>query len=152
MVSHHFFSQLILFALIWLFIILHLIWSRPGVSAPVTPAEPGLLTPKRHRSSEPKPFEGLTHKPHCALCEQATGASPPVPLVRPDPMPVTHRRPRKIDTARHFCPHSDCAYRGWLGLGNLRANGHPSGGPWRQCHCTACTGYFLETVRRESSR
>jgi hypothetical protein len=45
----------------------------------------------------------------------------------------------------HFCPHSDCAYRGWLGLGNLRANGHPSGGPWRQFHCTACKGYFLET-------
>ena len=35
-------------------------------------------------------------------------------------------------------------YRGWLGLGNLRANGHPSGGPWRQCQCTACEGYFLE--------
>ncbi len=23
--------------------------------------------------------------------------------------------------------------------------GHPSGGPWRQWHCTACDGYFLET-------
>jgi len=32
-----------------------------------------------------------------------------------------------------------------LGRGNLRAHGHPSGGPWRQCHCTACKGYFLET-------
>jgi IS1 family transposase len=30
-------------------------------------------------------------------------------------------------------------------LGNLRANGHPSGGPWRQFHCTSCQGYFLET-------
>src|SRR5262249_24976669 len=28
--------------------------------------------------------------------------------------------------------------------GNLRANGHPSGGPWRQCQCPACEGYFLE--------
>jgi transposase-like protein/IS1 family transposase len=45
----------------------------------------------------------------------------------------------------HFCPHRGCRYRGWLGLGNLRANGHPSGGPWRQFQCTACTGYFLET-------
>jgi hypothetical protein len=45
----------------------------------------------------------------------------------------------------HFCPHTECAYRGWLGLNNLRANGHPSGGPWRQFHCTACEGYFLET-------
>jgi hypothetical protein len=44
----------------------------------------------------------------------------------------------------HFCPHTACAYRGWLGLNNLRANGHPSGGPWRQLHCTACDGYFPE--------
>jgi len=44
-----------------------------------------------------------------------------------------------------FCPHSHCDYRGWLGFGNLRANGHPNGGPWRQFHCTSCTGYFLET-------
>jgi hypothetical protein len=32
-----------------------------------------------------------------------------------------------------------------VGLGNLRANGHPSGGPWRQFYCTACEGYFQET-------
>jgi len=44
----------------------------------------------------------------------------------------------------HFCPHTDCDYRGWLGLNNLRANGHPSGGPWRQFHCTSCNGYFPE--------
>jgi hypothetical protein len=30
-------------------------------------------------------------------------------------------------------------------LGNLRTNGHPNGGPWRQLSCRACTGYFLET-------
>jgi IS1 family transposase len=45
----------------------------------------------------------------------------------------------------HFCPHFGCDYRGWLGLNNLRANGHPSGGPWRQFYCTSCQGYFLET-------
>jgi IS1 family transposase len=45
----------------------------------------------------------------------------------------------------HFCPHAGCDYRGWLGLGNLRANGHPSGGPWRQFQCTSCQGYFFET-------
>jgi IS1 family transposase len=32
-----------------------------------------------------------------------------------------------------------------VGWGNLRANGHPSGGPWRQWHCTAWDGSFLET-------
>src|SRR5499426_895197 len=60
-------------------------------------------------------------------------------------MAPTNRRPREVDTSRHFCPHNGCDYRGWLGRGNLRANGHPSGGPWRQFHCTACKGYFLET-------
>jgi len=59
-------------------------------------------------------------------------------------MSPTNRRPRTVDTSRHFCPHAGCRYRGWLGLGNLRANGHPSGGPWRQFHCTACNDYFPE--------
>jgi len=49
-----------------------------------------------------------------------------------------------VETSRHFCPHPHCDYRGWLGLGNLRANGHPNGGPWRQFHCTACKGSFPE--------
>jgi len=50
-----------------------------------------------------------------------------------------------VDTSRHFCPHADCDYRGWVGWGNIRANGHPSGGPWRQLYCTSCGGYALET-------
>jgi len=50
-----------------------------------------------------------------------------------------------VETSRHFCPHPDCAYQGWVGLGNLCANGHPSGGPWRQLHGTSCGGYFQET-------
>jgi hypothetical protein len=145
MVSQHFFYQLVLCALLWLFIISYLTWAKPGVSAPVTPAEPGPLTPKRHRSREPKPFEGLTHKPHCALCERETTHPQTPPPVPPDPMPEMHRRPRKIDTTRPFCPHVGCDYRGWLGLGNLRANGHPGGGPWRPFHCPSCNGYFLET-------
>jgi IS1 family transposase len=145
MVSHPFVYQLVLFALIWLFIMLHLTRPTPGVSTPVTPAEPKLLKPKRHRSNEPKPFEGLTHKPHCALCERDTASPQSPPPVPPDRMPPTNRRPRAVDTSGHFCPHAGCAYRGWLGLGNLRANGHPSGGPWRQFHCTSCNGYFLET-------
>jgi IS1 family transposase len=145
MVSHHFVYQLVLFALIWLFVVLHLTWPKRPVTALATPTEPEPLKPKRHRSNEPKPFEGLTQKPHCALCERDTSHPKVPPPLPPDPMPSTNRRPREIDTSRHFCPHSHCDYRGWLGLGNLRANGHPSGGPWRQFHCTACQGYFLET-------
>jgi hypothetical protein len=33
-----------------------------------------------------------------------------------------------------------------VGWGNLRANGHPSGGPWRQWLCIACRRYFLESL------
>jgi IS1 family transposase len=142
MVSHLFYYQLALWALVWLFVMLHAAESHRG--APISPtATP--IKPNSKRSNEPKPFHGLTHKPHCALCARETAhpqAPPPVP---PDPMAPTHRRPREVDTSMHFCPHNGCDYRGWLGRGNLRANGHPSGGPWRQCHCTSCKGYFLET-------
>jgi hypothetical protein len=51
-----------------------------------------------------------------------------------------------VDTSTHFCPNPDCAYRGWVGRGNLRANGHPNGGSWRQLLCVACRRYFLETL------
>lgn len=138
MVSHHFVSQFVLFALLWLCIILHLTRPKRPVTAPAMPdEEPEPHTPIRHCSNEPTPFEGLTHKPYCALCERKT-ASPQSPLPVPhvarsthDPMPATHRRPREVDTSMHFCPHRYCDYRGWLGLGNLRANGHPHGGSWR---------------------
>ena len=139
MVSHLFYYQLALLAIIWLFVMLHLTGSKPGLPTPPVPAKP-----KRKRSPEPKAFEGLTHKPHCMLCAQETGETHPPPPVRPDPMPPTNRRPRTVDTSMHFCPHTDCDYRGWRGLGNLRANGHPSGGPWRQFHCLGCNGFFPE--------
>ncbi len=144
MVPHHFVSQLVLCALLWLFVVMHLTRPKRAVRAPAAPALPEPLTPKRPRSTEPTPFEGLTQKPHCALCERDT-AYPKAPPVPPDPMPSTNRRPRALDTSRHLCPHRHCDDRGGLGRGNLRANGHPSGGPWRQFHCPSCQGYFLET-------
>jgi IS1 family transposase len=58
----------------------------------------------------------------------------------------TRGRRRQVDTSTHFCPNPDCAYRGWVGWGNLRANGHPNGGSWRQLLCVACHRYFLETL------
>jgi hypothetical protein len=145
MVSHHFVSQLVLCALIWFFILLHLTQPKRPVAAPATPTAPAPLQPARYRPNEPKPCEGLPPKPHCALCERDTAPPKAPPSVPPDPMPATKRRPREVDTAMPVCPHSKWDYRGWTGLGTLRANGHPSGGPWRQCHCTSCKGYFLET-------
>jgi IS1 family transposase len=142
MIPHHAYDQLVILVLLWLCIMLPHLWSSPSGGAPKTPTQS--IKPKRKRSREPKPFAGLTHKPHCALCEQETGETAPAPPRRPDPMPPTNRRPRTVDTSMHFCPHTGCDDRGWLGLGNLRANGHPNGGPWRQFHCTSCEGYFPE--------
>src|SRR5262245_13286554 len=139
MVSHLFYYQLAVLALAWLCVLLHVTGSTPGL-----PASPISIQPKRPRSTAPKPFAGLTHRPPCALCARETVHPNPSAPVPPAPMPPTHRRPRTVDTSRHFCPHTDCDYRGWRGLNNLRANGHPSGGPWRQLHCTACDGYFPE--------
>src|SRR5262249_10755065 len=134
MVSPLFFYQLVFFALIWFFVVLHLAWPKRPLPALATPPEPEPLQPTRHRSNEPKPFEGLTHKPHCALCECDTMAPHTPPPVPPDPMTPTNRRPREVDTSRHCCPHAGCDDRGWRGLGHLRANGHPSGGARRQRH------------------
>ena len=142
MVSHLFYYQLALLALVWLFIMLHLTWPKRSAATTTAPATP--IQPKRTRSNEPKPFAGLTTKPPCALCEREA-AHPQPPPVPPEPMPSTHRRPRTVDTSQHFWPHTGCRYRGWLGRGNVRANGHPSGGRWRQLQCTSCEGYFLET-------
>src|SRR5712691_9980124 len=107
MVSHLFFYQLVLVALVWLCVMLHWTWpSDPAAVCPTTPEPPG---PRPKRRREPTPFAGLTQKPHC-------------------------------------CPNPACASRGWVGWGNLRANGHPNGGSWRQLLCIACRCSFLETL------
>lgn len=103
MVSHLFYYQLALFALVWLFVMLHVTGSKSGLPTPPAPAKP-----KRKRSTEPKAFAGLTHKPPCALCEQETADTAPPPPIRPAPMPPTNRRPRTVDTAMHFCPPRNC--------------------------------------------
>ena len=74
MVSHHLFYQLALLAVLWLFVMLPLTGAKPG-----RPAPPVSAKPKRKRSTKPKAFEGLTHKPPCALCERET-AHPQDPL------------------------------------------------------------------------
>jgi IS1 family transposase len=83
-------------------------------------------------------------------CPTATPVSTAATFAQRPPTPPrivpTRGRRRQVDTSTHFCPNPACAYRGWAGWGNLRANGHPNGGPWRQLLCVACRGYFLETL------
>src|SRR5712692_1926771 len=143
MVSHLFFYQLVLLGLLWLCCMLHAAW--PSSDAAGVPRPPELVPPPRKRPRVPKPFPGLTHTPHCEACAQAAVPRPQAPCVPPPRIVSTRGRPRQVDTSSHFCPQPPCAYRGWVGLGHLSANGHPSGGPWRQCSCTACEGSFQET-------
>ena len=144
MVPDLFFYQLVLVALVWLCVMLQWVWpSDPATACPTT-LKPTPPLPKRNR--EPKPFEGLTTKPHCDACAQVSDPRPHATSAPPPRIVMTRGRRRQIDTSHHFCPNPACAYRGWVGWGNLRANGHPNGGPWRQLLCIACRCYFLESL------
>src|SRR5262244_820330 len=143
MVSPLFFYQLVLVALVWLCVMLHWAWPSDPTMCPTT-LEPPPPRPKRRR--EPKPFAGLTTKPPCDACAHVSAPRPHAPAAPPPRLVMTRGRRRQVDTSMHCCPNPDCAYRGWAGWGNLRANGHPNGGPWRQLLCVACRGYFLETL------
>src|SRR2546426_4981553 len=75
MVSHLFFYQLVLVALVWLCLMLE--WAGPSDPAAVCPTalEPPPPRPKRRR--EPTPFAGYTQKPHCDACEHTPACKPP---------------------------------------------------------------------------
>src|SRR2546425_9723331 len=144
MVSHLVFYQLGLIVLVWVFLMLSGLWPSEPTAARPMPPKP--LRSRGKYAKKPKPFPGLTRQPCCTACEQAIET----PRLQPSPPPLptmtsTRGRRRHVDTSRHCCPDPDCRYGGWLGLGNITSNGHPSGGPWRQLHCTACESYFLET-------
>src|SRR4029453_9982533 len=143
MVSPLFFYQLVLIALVWLCLMLQ--WAWPSDPAAVCPTAPEPTPPLPKRRREPKPFAGFTQKPHCDACEPTPAPGPQTPAAPPPRIVPMRGRRRQVDTSMHFCPNPDCAYRGWVGWGNLRANGHPNGGPWRQLYCTRCEGYFQET-------
>ena len=70
MISHLFYFQLAVLAILGLIVMLHP--PGPGESRPRPPRQPWLSSPSALRSKEPKVSEGLTHKPHCALWERDT--------------------------------------------------------------------------------
>ena len=142
MIPDLFFYQLLLVALLWLCVMLHGAWPSDPATCPTTPSPPlyrqsATLGPSLLRGSPPSRTATPVHP--------AAPLTPRHPQSR-HPTSCSRRRRRKVDTSRHFCPNPDCAYRGGVAWGNLRANGHPNGGPWRQLLCVACRGYFLETL------
>src|SRR5207245_11260732 len=99
MVSNLVFYQLVLIAVVWLFLMLSGLWpSEPTAARPPTPKP---LMPPRKRSREAKPFLGPTHKPHCEACAQGVESrrAPPCP---PTPPLVSTRSPRRRSPTYHL--------------------------------------------------
>jgi len=137
------FYQLLVVALVLICLLIHVWWPDDPSATLQTSFKPD--KPRRKRSTTPKPFTGLIHKPLCEACEQGADARPQAPGSPPPLIRFTRGRQRTVNTHAHFCPEPDCAYYGRLGRGNIRANGHPGGQPWRQLQCVSCHGYFYET-------
>lgn len=93
------------------------------------------------------PVTGRTCRPDCPACQAEAGQA----QVTPPPCPAPRQkqkagRPRCVQTDWHFCPDRGCTHYGWVGLGNIVANGHPNGGRFRQLYCTVCGTYFAEST------
>src|SRR6266571_1599672 len=84
------FYQLLLVGLVWLCLMLHVVWPSDRATAGSTTPRPAQAPPKR--SSDLKPFPGLTRRPPCAACEQAHEHVPQPPSCPPPP-PRAHTRP-----------------------------------------------------------
>jgi IS1 family transposase/transposase-like protein len=131
--------ELVLGVLLWLGVHVYLRWQQgPGKEDP-----PAQRIKRLAKASTP--FAGLTQKPHCAACEQDQNHVDQPPLPPPARIVPKRGRPRAVDTYHSYCPTKTCPYYGWVGQGNIRANGHPGSGAWRQFHCVVCDTYFLET-------
>lgn len=137
MMIHYLLRAILLAFLIWWMVIhrssLRQFWQRPTKRC------------KKGRGHSAEPG-GLTQQPPCPLCQAAEG-QPSEPLPSPPPTIEQKRgRPREVDTSSHYCPDQECRYYGWVGLGNIRSNGHPNGGRWRQLECIVCGKTFMETT------
>jgi hypothetical protein len=128
MVSNLVVYQLVLIALGWVFLLLYRVWPAEPAAARPIPSPP--VTPPRKRSTAPKPFMGLTRKPHCDACVQAIEALRlPRPSAPPPKIGSTRGRRRHVDPARHFCPDADCRYGGWGGWAISVPTGLPTAAP-----------------------
>lgn len=98
--------------------------------------------PKQSQTSTP------TKRPPCPACAAGQAAQENETATPDEPPPLIEKirgRPRSVETRHHFCPKKSCRYYGWIGRGNIRANGHPNKGRWRQLQCIVCGKCFMET-------
>src|SRR5882672_6921743 len=116
MVSNLVFYQLVLIALVWVFLMLSWVWPSEPAAARLIPPTP--VTPPRTRSTAPKPFPGLTRKPHCDACAP-TIEDRRLPLPSAPP-PKDHLNPWTSAPRRHLTPFlSRCGLSLWR-LGRAR--------------------------------
>src|SRR4029453_5660650 len=102
MVSHLFFYQLVLIALVWLCLMLQWAWpSDPAAVCPTTPAPPGPL-PKRHPA--PKPFARPPAHPPCHAWGPPPAPRTHTPSAPPPRIVPTRGRRRQVDISTHCCP------------------------------------------------
>jgi transposase-like protein len=137
------FHAILLFVLLDLGVTLYGVWQRRRLAPGKAKRKP--TTQATQHSKAQQPFAGLTTKPPCEACEHAREPADLLPLAPPPLLTAKRGRPRALNAHAHYCPTKTCPYYGWTGRGNIRANGHPGGGPWRQFHCSVCETYFLET-------
>src|SRR2546427_8860544 len=103
MVSSLVFYQLMLIALLWVFLMLSWLWpSEPGAARPIPPTP---VTPPRKHSTAPTPFTGLLRQPHCDACAQAVASHPEPPFAPSPPLTAPPGRRRPGDPPPHFFPH-----------------------------------------------
>jgi hypothetical protein len=95
------FYELGLVVLGWLFLMRSWLWPHdPATRSPTRPHP----RPPRKPSTGPQPLAGLTQRPHGALGAQDAMVPQALPSAPPEPLAPPPRRPRRVDTSRHFCP------------------------------------------------
>src|SRR2546428_13190371 len=125
MVSHLVVYQLMLIALLWVFLMLSWVWpSEPAAARPLPPTP---VTPPRKRSTAPTPFPGLIRQPHCDACAQAVASHRESPCAPSPRLISTRGRRRQVDTSRHCCPEPAFSYGVCLPVGASLSASTPRG-------------------------
>ena len=134
-------STLSMLSLLWLLCYLPVCW-------PLLHSWWAVLRTRQPGGSHCRRPSGPTEPPPCPACQgereakaQTTASCEPPPRIE-----QKRGRRRSVDTSSHHCPSKKCLYYGWVGLGNIRSNGHPNGGRWRQLECIVCGKCFMETT------
>jgi len=109
MVHDLLFYELLLSGLLWLGWHAYRRWHRGQTTKPQPAQQPKRSPPI------PKPFAGLTQKPHCAACEQGQKHVEQLPPSLPPLICSKRGRPRTVATQTHYCPQKTCAYYGVAG-------------------------------------